>query len=127
MNKLENQKVTTFTDRLMEPMMSVFMLVLVYQSFIETLKLDFSFSRVLSMIFAVSLFTSVLNIFKVKSNTTLISPFFMTLITGSLKAFNVFLVPVEIADFFYKSYYGILLTLTFLIIINNSCNRYFEV
>jgi len=126
MNKFEDQKVTAPTDRLMEPMMGVFMLVLVYKSFIEGLQLDFSFLSVLSMIFALSLFTGILNSFKVKSNTTLISLFFMTLTIGSLKAFKVFSIPVETTEFFHKSYYGVFLTSTFLIIINNMSNRGFD-
>jgi len=126
MNKFEDQKVIASTERLMEPMMGVFMLALVYRSFIEQLKLDFSFSRVLSIIFALSLFTGIFNSFKVKSNTTLISLFFMTLFIGSLKAFEVISVPIETAEFFHKSYYGMFITLTFLIIINNMGNKNFD-
>lgn len=126
MKETENQEIITKTYILPNPIMNVFYLALVYQSFIETLNLNFSLSRMLSAIFLLSMFSGVLSTFKVKPNTTLVSLFFITLALGTIKAFKAFSLPTETTQLFDKAFYGAFLSITFLIIIVNVSNRSFD-
>jgi hypothetical protein len=69
---------------------------------------------------------AVLNIFKIKSNTTLISLYFITLIIGTFKTLEVFLLSGVTPELYNKVFYGVFISLTFLIVMNNLSNRNFD-
>jgi hypothetical protein len=125
MKNIITQPIGNSDAGLTEPMFNTLFVVLIFQSFIETLNLDLSLSTILFQVFIISLISFVFGVFRVRANVTLGCLFFATLIVGTMKALDIFSLPSLSQEAFNIPLYSFLLSLSFLIIINNINKKYF--
>ena len=113
-------------DRFQDKGLVIFLLILTYKAFYDSVGLNISFSEILSAMLAYSIICLILTNLGISANRVLIVLFFIVLVLGLLQYMNFIhlpdLNPDHIGSVFYSSFFS----LSFLILMNNINNRNFD-